>query len=180
MTYPEIISLLSQNLLIYFDEVYHSAEIIENDAGIKQPAIALNDEWISLVPTDQRETLYIRRNGADEVQDEFRPGSCLKGYNMRTPLRIVYFKDHAKNHSKILSNLLQSVLANGSKLRSITLDKWKLQKEESSGDYNFGANTAYFAVDILASWVLIPSSCEEDFCADIPNPLIKTSCPAVA
>lgn len=173
MTYSEIILFLSNNILNHFDEVYHDAEIIVNDKGVKQPAIALNDEWISLVPSDQRETIYIRRNGDDEVQEDLKLGGCVKSYRMRSSLRIVYFKDHAKAHNKILTDLMQSVLIGGTRLKSIIRDKWKLQKEESSGDYNFGATTAYFAIDIYAIWNLIPDICEEDFCVDIDNPLKK-------
>lgn len=173
MTYKEIIQALANNLLVYFDEVYHSAEIITNDKNIKQPAISLNDEWISLVPTDQREIIYIRRNGDDEVVSDLQIGSCAKSYNMKSQLRIVYFKDHAKNNSEILSKLMQSVLVNGTKLNRIIQDKWKLQKDESSGDYTFGATTAYFAVDIYALWNLQPDSCGKDFCIELENPLNK-------
>lgn len=180
MTYSEITENLSNNIINYFDEVYHSAEIIVNDKGIKQPAISIDDEWISLVPTDQRETIYIRRNGNDDVVEDFKIDSCGKSYKMRTPLRIVYFKDHAKKHDETLSNLMQSVLTQGVKLRSIIRDKWKLQKDESSGDYNFGATTAYFAIDIYVTWDLLPDNCVHDFCTDIPNPIKKESCNAVA
>lgn len=178
MRYPEIISFLSNNILVNFDEVYHSAEIITNDKGIRQPAISLNDEWISLAPTDQKETIYIRRNGDDEVVEDLKLSSCSKSYKMRTALRIVFFRDHAKNHGQILSNLMQSVLIGFTKLKSITRDKWKLKKEESSGDYNFGATTAYFAIDIYAIWHLQADTCGEDFCEDIINPLKKQLCHA--
>lgn len=180
MTYQDIILNLANNLLTDFDEVYHSAELIVNDEGIKQPAVALNDEWLSLVPTDQKETIYIRRNGDDEAIEDLKIGSCIKSYKMRSPLRIVFFKDNAKNHNEILSKLMQSVLIGSTKLRSVSRDKWKLLKEESSGDYNFGATTAYFAIDISAFWTLQPDTCGEDFCIDILNPLKKEPCPAVA
>lgn len=178
MTYNEVIQNLCQNALNHFDEIFHSAEIIVNDKGIKQPAIALNDEWISLAPTDQKETIYIRRNGDDEVMEEMKLSSCGKSYKMRTALRIVFFRDHAKNHSAILSNMMEAVLTGFIKLKSITRDKWKLKKEESSGDYNFGATTAYFAIDIYAIWYLQPDKCEEDFCEEIDNPIKKESCRA--
>lgn len=180
MTYSETIQSLSQNLLIKFDEVYFNAEIITNDKAIKLPAISLNDEWINLSPSDQRETLYIRRNGDDEVMEELKISSCSKSYKMRSSLRVVYFKDHAKNHEQILFNLMQSVLMGGTKLKSIIRDKFKLLKDESSGTYNFGPKTAYFAIDIYAIWELKNDFCEEDFCIDIVNPLKKEPCPAVA
>lgn len=180
MTYPAIIQYLASNILLFFDEIYHSAEIIVNDKNIKQPMISLGDEWISLAPSDQKETIYIRRNGDDEVMEDLKLGGCVKSYKMRSSLRIVYFKDHVKNHSEILSKLMQSVLVNGTKLKSIIRDKFKLLKDESSGDYNFGASTAYFAIDIYANWTLTPSTCEEDFCEDLENPLKKASCPAAA
>lgn len=173
MTYQEIIQLLANNLLINFDEVYINAELIVNDQGIKQPAVALSDEWISLVPTDQKETIYIRRNGEDEVVEDLKFGSCIKAYKMKSSLRIVYFKDRAKNHNEIISKLMQSVLIGSTKLKSIVRDKWKLLKDESSGDYNFGATTAYFAIDISVIWTLQPDICDQDFCTEIDNPLKK-------
>lgn len=177
MIYSEVISQLGNNLLVSFDEVYINAEIVTNDKSEKFPAITLADEWLSLVPTDEHETLYIRRNGDDEFLSDLKLGSCQKAYRMRTPLRIVYFKDNASNHGKILFKLMQAILTNSTKLKSITRDKWKLLKEESSGDYNFGATTAYFAIDIYSLWDLIPDTCEQDFCADIVNPLKNEVCP---
>lgn len=171
MTYQEIIQLLANNILTHFDEVYHSADTIINDKGIKQPAVAVADEYISLAPTDQREIIYIRDNGDDQVIDELKIGSCVKSYKMSSPIRIVYFKDHAKNHAEIIAHLMQSVLTAHTRLRSIIQNKWKLLKEESSGDYNFGATTAYFAVDISVLWNLIPDNCENDFCLSLENPL---------
>lgn len=172
MTYTEIIQVLASNILVYFDEVYHSAEIITNDKGIKMPVISREDEWISLVPTDQRETIYIRRNGDDDVTENLRLSSCANAYRIRTPLRIVYFQDHVKKQAEIISNILQSVLIRGTKLNKVIRDKWKLQKDESSGTYNFGATTAYFAVDIYVMWDLITDTCDFD-CIEIDNPLKK-------
>lgn len=178
MNYPDIITTIAQRLLESFDEVYHSAEIIQTDKG-KFPAISQGDEWISLTPTDQQEILYIRRNGDDQVYDELRIGSCIKSYKMATPLRIVYFKDHAKDPGKALYKAMQSILIGGTKLSGIIQDKFRLLKDESSGDYNLGATTVYFAIDISARWDLDPQHCEEDFCVDIINPLKKVPCPAV-
>jgi len=173
MTYNQIIENLATNLSINFDLVYHSAEIFINEDGVKMPGIPLADNWFDLVPTDERQVLYIRRNGEDEVQSDLRISSCSKGYNMRSQLRIVYFEDHAEKHNEILSKLMQSVLIGGTKLKSIIRDKVKLFKDESSGDYSFGPTTAYFAIDIYALWELKPDSCEEDFCVTLENPLTK-------
>lgn len=177
MTYSEVILNISSNLLVYFDEVYHSAEITVNDKGEKIPATSIGGNYIDLSFTDQRETIYIRRNGDDEVQEDLKLSSCGKGYKMKTQLRIVYARDHIEKQEEILSKLMQAVLIGGTKLNRIIQDKWKLQKEESSGDYNFGATTAYFAIDIYALWTLQPDTCEQDFCIDIANPLKKESCP---
>lgn len=180
MTYSNIITNLSDNILVNFDEIYFDAEIVNiYDSGKfieKFPAIVQGDEWINLVPTDTKETIYIRRNGDDEVMEDLKLSSCVKSYKMRSSLRIVFFKDHAKDHNKILSNLMQAVLIGGTKLKSINRDKWKLLKDESSGGYNFGPTTAYFAIDIYALWELMPSDCTEDFCLDIQNPLTKEQC----
>jgi len=176
MTYAEIIQTIATNLSTEFDEVYFNAEIVTAEDK-KFPAITNKDEWVNLTPTDQRETVYIRRKGDDEVQEELKLGSCIKAYKMRSQLRIVYFKDHASNHSEILYKLVQSVLINNTKLNKVIQDKWKLQKDESSGSYNFGATTAYYAIDIYAYWTLQPETCEQDFCVDIVNPLKKELCP---
>lgn len=178
MKYSETIENLAQSVLVNFDVVYHSAEIVTIDSG-KFPAINLKDEWENLSPTDQRETIYIRRNGDDEVLEDLKLGGCIKSYKMRSQLRIVYFKDHAKNHDEILTKLMQSVLIGGTKLNRVIRDKFRLLKDESSGTYNFGATSAYFAIDIYALWTLQPDTCDEDFCIDIVNPLKKEPCPVV-
>lgn len=180
MKYNETIESLAQSILVNFDVVYHSAEIVTTDSNEKFPAINLKDEWENLSPTDQRETIYIRRNGDDEVLGDAKLGSCIKAYDMRSQLRVVYFKDHAKNHSEIITKLMKSVLVGKTKLVRVIRDKFRLLKDESSGDYNFGATSAYFAIDIYALWTLQPDSCEEDFCVDISNPLKKEPCPVVA
>lgn len=180
MTYTEIIQNLANSVLTRFDEVYHSVEIIKNDNGLILPAIARGDEWIDLAPSDQRETIYIRRNGDDEVQEELKIGSCMKTYKMRSSLRIVYFKDHAEKHREIIQGLMQSVLIGSVKLRSVMRDKYKLQKDESSGAYNFGPTTAYFAIDVYAFWDLRPDTCDYDYCEELENPLKKELCPVAA
>lgn len=178
MKYGEVITSLANNLLVHFDAVYHSAEIVTNDKGEKYPGALVGEKYENLSFTDTKEIIYIRRNGDDEVQTEERMASCARGYRMRSQLRIVYAKDHVSNHSEILSKLMQSVLTGNTKLNRIIQDKWKLQKEESSGEYSFDATTAYFATDIYALWTLQPDTCEQDFCIDIQNPLVK--CPVVA
>lgn len=164
MNYFESIELITANVKNYFDTVYYHAEIVSNDANKRFPAIAQGDDWKDLSPTDQQEVLYIRRNGDDEAIDELKIGSCGKSYQMKTPLRVVFFKDHAENQNQIFFNLSQSVLVVGTKLKAIKRDKWKLIKEESSGDYTFGATTAYFAIDFYVLWRLIPDKCDQDFC----------------
>ncbi len=174
MNYFEVIMKLIDNLSNHFDEVFHSAEIVIIDKE-KFPAINSGNEWINLVPTDQKETIYIRRNGDDEVYEEQKLGSCTKAYRMRSALRLVFFSDHEKNPEEILFKLMQSVLIQATKIRSIIRDKWKLQKDESSGDYNFSAKTCYLAIDFYVFWDLRADICEQDFCAEIENPFCKHS-----
>ncbi len=173
MTYPQIISLVAINLTNYFDKIYHSVEIVSNE-NEKFPAIPIADEWISLVPSDQNETVYIRRNGDDQLYGEEIIGSCVKTYKMQSSLRLVYFKDNANNHDEIIFKLMQSILLRSTKIKSIIRDKWKLLKDESNGDYNFGATTAYFAIDFYAYWILKPDLCEQDFCMTIENPFLTS------
>ena len=176
MTYSEIIEVIANNLSERFCEVYHSAELIfTTDASNKQvkfPAINQDKEWIRLAPEDIEETIYIRRSGDDEVFEELKLGSCSKAYKMRSPLRIVYFRDNSKKDEPLFK-LMQSVLLMNTKIRSIIRDKWKLLKAESSGDYSFKPTTVYLAIDIYAIWELKSDVCEQDFCIDIPNPIIK-------
>lgn len=173
MKYSEIIENLSNSILENVDSVYHSTEIITTDEGNKFPAISKENEWINLSPSDVQEAIYIRRNGDDEVVEELKIASCGKSYKMRSQLRIVFFKDHAEKHNEILHKLMQSVLISGTKLNKVIRDKYKLLKDESSGEYSFGPKAAYFAIDIYALWHLTPDTCEDDFCLTIENPLKK-------
>lgn len=175
MTYSEIIQSLSINIAETFGKVYHSAEIIQADD--KFPGVPTQKNWINLAPTDIQEGIYIRRNGDDEVQGEESIASCVKSYKMRSQLRIVFFKDNTtiSNHSEILFKLMQSVLISGTKLNKIIRDKYKLLKDESSGEYTFGPTAAYFAIDIYALWNLLPDRCEQDFCVELENPLCHES-----
>jgi len=172
MTFNEVIQLILDKLVNNFDEVYHSAEIVVTDKE-KFPAAIGANEWIDLSPSDQKETVYIRRNGDDEYYGDLGVGSCVVAYKMRTPLRIVYFRDHVDEQNSLIAKLLQSSLIGHTRLRSIIRDKWKLQKDESTGNYNFGPDTAYFAIDIYANWQLQPDTCEDDFCVSIDNPFKK-------
>jgi CRISPR/Cas system CMR subunit Cmr6 (Cas7 group RAMP superfamily) len=178
MTYSESILNLANSLLQSFDEIHHSVEIIQNDKGEKLPAYPLEDEFIDVVFSGQKETVYIRRNGDDEVMEELKISSCSKSYKMRTLVRIVYSKDFAKDHNTILFKLMQSALIGGTKLKGIVRDKWKLQKEESSARLRLGATSAYFAVDLYVFWQLLPDTCEQEICLTLENPLKK--CPVVA
>lgn len=173
MTYIETIKLLSNNIVNYFDEVYHSAEIVNNGQKDKFPAIRKNDGWIDLGPSDKKQKIYIRRNGDDVVADTLKIGSCTKSYKMATRLRIVYFRDHTDNPDQILYKMLQAVLVQGITLNGIVNDKWRLEREETTGKYKFGASSVYFAIDISVSWNISPDGCENDCCTDIDNPIKK-------
>lgn len=175
MTYSESILNLSNSLLQNFDEVFHSVEIIQNEKGERIPGYPVNDEYADVVFSDTKETVYIRRNGDDEVMEELKLSSCSKSYKMRTPLRIVYSKDYAEDHTTILFKLMQSVLIGGTKLKGIVRDKFKLAKDESTGKLRLGATSAYFAIDVYVFWNLLPDSCEHDICITLENPL---KCPA--
>lgn len=170
MKYSEAILNLANRLLIWFPEVHHSAEIIHVDND-RFPAIIHNQEWKTLEPTDQKETLYIRRNGIDRIVEPLKIGGCAKAYLMQSPLRIVYFRDHSDKENEIIAHLMQGILLQYVNLESVIRDKWKLLKEESSGDYNFGPDTVYLALNINVYWHLMPDNCEEDWCATTANPL---------
>lgn len=173
-TYHDIILQLTQRLSNNFDKVYHSAELVTVDKE-RFPAISLHKEWVNLSPKDTTELLYIRRNGDDEVYSEEPQGSCSKAYKMRSPLRIVYFNDNDGNTDETLFKLMQSVLVGNTKIQRIIRDKYKLQRDESSGSYEFTPQTVYLAVDLYVTWMLQPDICEQDFCIDIENPYCLTS-----
>lgn len=173
-TYHDIILQLTQRLSGNFDKVYHSVELVTVDKE-RFPAISLHKEWFNLSPKDTTEILYIRRNGDDEVYSEEPQGSCSKAYKMRSLLRIVYFNDNDGNVDQTLFKLMQSVLVGNTKIQRIIRDKYKLQRDESSGSYEFGPQTVYLAVDLYVTWMLQPDICEQDFCIDIENPYCLTS-----
>jgi hypothetical protein len=182
MKYNAIITALAEGLSAYFDEVYFDAELITNGNGLKLPAIPKGADWLTLEPTDQQERIYIRRKGDDDIQERYNLGSETFAYNMKSTLRIVYFRDRvpANEAGRALHNMMRGALAKHTKLLKIIRDKWKLLKEESSGDYTFGPDTLYFAIDVTVMWDLIPETCEQDFCVALNNPLKKVSCPVVA
>jgi len=169
MTYSDTIKNIMNNILARFNQVYHSVELVTID-GFKIPAAPLMDEYQDLSPTDEKEIIYIRKAGDDNAGADIKIGSCSKSYKMSTQFRIVFFKDHAENHTKILADLMQIILLQNVKLNRVITDKWKLQKDESSGSYRFGPKTAYFALDITVGWDLISDSCENDYCIEIDNP----------
>lgn len=173
-TYHDIILQLTQRLSNNFDKVYHSAEVVTIEKE-RFPAISTQREWFNLSPKDTQEILYIRRNGDDEVYSEEPQGSCSKAYRMRSQLRIVYFNDHDANGEQVLFKLMQSVLISNTKIVRIVRDKYRLQRDESSGSYEFGPQTVYVAIDIYAMWMLQQDICEQDFCIDIENPYCITS-----
>jgi hypothetical protein len=176
MKYNEVIQSIANRLSQTFCEVYHSAEIIkifDNGQITEQfPAIDRGKEWITLAPTDVKDTIYIRRNGDDSYSEEVKMGSCMKAFKMRTPLRIVYFNING-NTERSLFNLMQGVLTQSVRISGIVRDKFKLLREESSGEYNFKPTTVYVAVDVYAIWDLFPDNCEKDFCIELPNPIQK-------
>lgn len=175
MTYPEIIQSLATSLTGYFDTVYHSVEIITDENKSKMPAYPSGDEYLPLIDLDQQEYVYIRRNGDDEVFEEEKLSSCKKAYKMRTPLRIVYSRDNASNQAEVLYKLMQGVLIQGTKIKGVVRDKFKLAKDESSAKFSLSANTIYLAVDVFVFWSLRPDNCDQDFCFDLENPLKNCS-----
>lgn len=174
MTYHDIILQLTQRISNNFDKVYHSVEIVTVDKQ-KFPGVSIGNEWVNLSPTDTNEILYLRRNGDDEVYSEEPQGSCSKAYKMRSPLRLVYFNAHDANSDQVLFKLMQSVLVNHTKIVRIIRDKYRLQRDESSGSYEFGPQSVYLAIDLYVTWILQPDICEQDFCIDIENPYCLTS-----
>lgn len=176
MTYTDIIQNLVNNLAEKFSEVYHSAELVrifdEGKLKEKFPGINRGREWIELAPTDVTDTIYIRRNGDDNLSEEIRLGSCTKAFKMRTPLRIVYFNDHG-NSEKALFDLMQAVLSQSVKPVTIIRDKFKLLSEESTGDYDFSPMTVYLAIDVNIFWDLLSDKCDQDFCITMDNPIRK-------
>lgn len=176
MTYTDIIGSLVNRLAENFAEVYHSAEQVRifDNGKLSEffPAINHGKEWVKLAPEDIHDTIYIRRAGEDSVADQMRIGSCVKAYKMRTPLRIVYFKDNG-NSQQALFYLMQAVLSQSVALTTIIRDKFKLMREESNGAYNFSPATVYLAIDVSIIWDLLSDKCDQDFCVKLDNPVKK-------
>lgn len=174
MKYNEIILSVANKLAENFSAVYHSAYLVtiqDGDQVHKFPVIDHGKEWITLSPQDVNDTIYIRRNGDDALNEEVRIGSCMKAFRMRTPLRVVYFNTTG-NEPQVMFKLMNSLLGQSIKITGIIRDKFKLLRDETSGQYNF-SNDVYVAIDIQVFWDLFPDRCEQDFCVSVDNPIKK-------
>lgn len=153
--------------------VYHSCEMILNKEGKMYPCYPVGGEYL-YVGMDDRKGLYayIRGNG-DAVATTLKLQSCARAYDVRTPMRVVFFHDNEDRDR----NFLQKKLALFTSLADVTLqkiitDKYRLVKEESDVfDANIDGKVFYMAVDVLVKTILLSDTCANAECEIHQNPL---------
>jgi hypothetical protein len=161
--------------------VYHNSQLIRDQADSQlYPAYQVGEEFLYVGVDDTKGLFcYIRTNG-DLAGLPLKVASCARSYDMNAPLRVVFFNDHEeRNHEQLITQLSKLTFLTGVTLQRIITDKYRLAKEESPlGRIKLDGNTFYVAFDVLAHFVLLPSTCEPTPCIVHPNPI--TQCPAVA
>lgn len=156
------------------NSVYHSAELVEDEKGIRFPAYKIGAEQIYIGPDDTKKMFaYIRSAGPATRAEEGREGSCSKMYRIQAPHRVVIFQDRVKeNFDALISNLLSLTFLKDVTLVSYNNNSFQLGKQESPiGSFAFDATTFYLAIDILIKVWIFPNLCKDDSCIVHPNPI---------
>jgi hypothetical protein len=154
--------------------VYHSAELIEDDKGVKFPAYKVGDEQYYVGPDDTKKMFgYIRQSGPATRVRETLEGSCAKMYLMQAPCRVVIFQDHtSENHDALARKFLRVAFIQGVSLISFSTNAFQLGKQESPiGKFAFDATTFYLAIDLQVKFWIFTNQCEDDECEVFPNPI---------
>lgn len=155
-------------------QVYHSCELIKDPKlGTLYPAYLKGNEQVYVGPDDTKGmTCYIRAAG-DGTPTAMKTQSCAGGYQVLTPLRIVFFHDEEdRNRSRLIDQLLGFSFLQNVTLTRIVDDKYKLAREESDMRRDtMDGRTFYVAFDILVNSLLLPSTCAAVSCAAIVNPI---------
>lgn len=175
----EIAQLIADTGLV--KKVFHSCQLIRNEVdGIMYPAYKRGNEYIYTGIDDTKELFaYIRENG-DVVAVPMKLGGCFKAYELTAPLRVVYFHDsEERDFDDLTRKLTAFTFTPNVKLIKITLDKFRLVREESPiFRQHFDGKTFYIAVDIYVNFVYAKDDCETENCNSLPNPILP--CPVVA
>lgn len=159
------------------NSVYHSAELVEDDKGVRYPAYKVGAEQFYIGPDDTKKMFaYIRTNGSAVRQIEDKEGSCSKMYKISAPHRVVIFQDRVSgNFDAIISKLLSLTFIKDISLVSFNNNAFQLGKHESPiGTFSFDATTFYLAIDIQIKFWIFPNKCDEDPCIIYPNPICQS------
>lgn len=154
--------------------VYHSAELISDDKGVKFPAYKIGNEQFYIGPDDTKGMFaYIRQSGAtNKIKEDFI-GGCSKMYRISSPTRIVIFQDHVKEDFDVLARKMLAVaFLKDVSLVSFNYNAFELAKQESPiGDFAFDATTFYLAIDVQIKLWLTIDNCDVNDCIVYPNPI---------
>lgn len=154
--------------------VYHSAELVADEKGLKFPAYKIGNEQFYIGPDDTKKMFaYIRQTSAAVRIREDMLGGCYKLYRIYAPHRIVIFQDHVKEDFDLLSRkMLAASFLKDVSLVSFNNNAFELAKQESPiGQFSFDATTFYLAVDLQIKLTLTIDNCITDTCIVYPNPI---------
>lgn len=155
-------------------KVYHSAELIRDTSrGLLFPAYRSGADYIFIATEDSKGIYaYIRANG-DYSATPLKIQSCASSYDMRVPLRVVFFSDNeTRDRNFLIEKLASFSFMSGVQLIRVIDDKFRLIREEAPlVRENFDGQTFYIAFDILVKKLLLPSDCERETCETFPNPI---------
>lgn len=169
---------IAQNIIAsgIVNKVYHSCQLLRDEQyqqffpvyrkGAEQPYIGIDDTKGLFA--------YIRANG-DMSAEVSRVASCSNAYDMKAPLRVVFFSDNERRDFGLLVTRLSAfAFAAGVRLNRVITDMNKLLKDEQPNfAHQFDGQTFYVALDITVTFVLSPNLCEQTDCKAYVNPLCK-------
>ena len=155
-------------------KVYHSAKLLRNAEGVAYPYYRTGTEGHYVGPDDTHSMYaYIRQDGAAQTASQVNLGSCRKSYRVSVPVRIVIFKANFEGDEEYaVRKLLTAVIVDDVALRSYTVEPYILARTESPmGEFAFGLDTFYMAIDVSVTTIVSSDICEPEACVTYPNPI---------
>jgi hypothetical protein len=160
-------------------KVFHSCQLLRDDERrVMYPVYQVGAEFTYAGIDDSKGLFaYIRING-DLQAVPMRTRSCSGSYQVTAPLRVVFFNDNEpRDHDDLARRLMTFTFLQNVILTRVIQDRARLAAEESPMfREKFDGKTFYLAVDIQATFILLPSDCASEACISYPNPV--TTCPA--
>lgn len=157
-------------------KVYHSCQQLRNDQNQRLYAAYKSGNEFLYAGIDDTKGMfaYIRNNG-DINATQLKVASCSHSYDINAPLRVVFFSDHEeKDFNFLIERLSSFTFLDVVTLQRVIDDKWRLIREESDiFRERFDGKTFYVAFDVIANFVLLKNTCEQDACPTFPNPICK-------